>query len=269
MYNKNLPGRATLTPKFEDGVKTFIEWAKGQRGHMDGDKIRCPCRKCKNTNFRTPDEDYFEAATVPPVSEERTLVVHVEAGPSYFAFSQDGVDDCTRSCPIDTSPSSYCYSSGLYDYDESGLADRFYNIVNTADHPLWNCCTQLQLILPLDHTLPEDYYNTKKLVNDLGLPVEKIDECASLLEGETHTGRSHCMLSLEEPRNVRLGLCTDGFALHDQCGHTCSCWPVIIIPYNLPPGVRTYDHATDKAFMVWAALMWTVNNLPAYAMVSG
>ncbi|KAK4382522.1 hypothetical protein Sango_2728500 [Sesamum angolense] len=171
MYNKNLPGRATLTPKFEDGVKTFIEWAKGQRGHMDGDKIRCPCRKCKNTNFRTPDEDYFEAATVPPVSEERTLVVHVEG--------------------------------------------------------------------------------------------------ASLPEGETHTGRSHCMLSLEEPRNVRLGLCTDGFALHDQCGHTCSCWPVIIIPYNLPPGVRTYDHATDKAFMVWAALMWTVNDLPAYAMVSG
>ncbi|KAL0455724.1 UNVERIFIED_CONTAM: hypothetical protein Slati_0911600 [Sesamum latifolium] len=105
MYNKNLPERADLTPEFEDGIKIFIEWAKGQRGHMDGDKIRCSCRKCKNTKFRTSDEvsyhlcrrgftieyynwtshgeesvpEYFEAANVPPVSAEPTSVVHVEA----------------------------------------------------------------------------------------------------------------------------------------------------------------------------------------------
>ncbi|KAK4388230.1 hypothetical protein Sango_2429600 [Sesamum angolense] len=40
MYNKNLPGRADLTPEFEDGVKTFIKWAKSQPRHMDGDRIR-------------------------------------------------------------------------------------------------------------------------------------------------------------------------------------------------------------------------------------
>ncbi|KAL0349543.1 UNVERIFIED_CONTAM: hypothetical protein Sradi_4103500 [Sesamum radiatum] len=34
-------------------------------------------------------------------------------------------------------------------------------------------------------------------------------------------------------------------------------------------GVRTYDHATDRAFMMRAALMWTVNNVPAYGMVFG
>ncbi|KAL0344274.1 UNVERIFIED_CONTAM: hypothetical protein Sangu_1314800 [Sesamum angustifolium] len=34
-------------------------------------------------------------------------------------------------------------------------------------------------------------------------------------------------------------------------------------------GVRTYDHATDRAFMMRAALMWTVNDVPAYGMVSG
>ncbi|KAL0293918.1 UNVERIFIED_CONTAM: hypothetical protein Scaly_3133200 [Sesamum calycinum] len=31
-------------------------------------------------------------------------------------------------------------------------------------------------------------------------------------------------------------------------------------------GVRTYDHDTDWAFMMRAALMWTVNDLPAYEM---
>ncbi|KAL0336386.1 UNVERIFIED_CONTAM: hypothetical protein Sradi_4850500 [Sesamum radiatum] len=115
----------------------------------------------------------------------------------------------------------------------------------------------------------------------------------------------------EEPHNVRLGLCTNDFASHGQYGHTYSCWPVIIIPYNLSPGmcmsskyifltmvipgpsnskrlidvyleplieellqlwhvgVRTYDHTIDRAFMMQAALIWTVNDLPVYGMASG
>ncbi|KAL0417097.1 UNVERIFIED_CONTAM: hypothetical protein Slati_3541600 [Sesamum latifolium] len=34
-------------------------------------------------------------------------------------------------------------------------------------------------------------------------------------------------------------------------------------------GVRTYDHATDNKFIMRAALMWTVNDLPVYGMASG
>ncbi|CAL5208846.1 unnamed protein product [Lathyrus oleraceus] len=38
-----------------------------------------------------------------------------------------------------------------------------------------------------------------------------------------------------EPRNVRLGLCSDGFIPYVQVlGSEYSCWPVIITPYNLP-----------------------------------
>ncbi|KAL0411213.1 UNVERIFIED_CONTAM: hypothetical protein Slati_3711000 [Sesamum latifolium] len=32
-------------------------------------------------------------------------------------------------------------------------------------------------ILPHNHTLPFDYYSMKKLIRDLGLPVEKINAC--------------------------------------------------------------------------------------------
>ena len=38
-----------------------------------------------------------------------------------------------------------------------------------------------------------------------------------------------------EARNVRLGLCTDGFSPFGHYGQMYSCWPVIITPYNLPP----------------------------------
>ena len=38
-----------------------------------------------------------------------------------------------------------------------------------------------------------------------------------------------------EPRNVYLGLCTDGFSPFGMSGHNYSLWPVILTSYNLPP----------------------------------
>ncbi|KAK2413740.1 hypothetical protein QL285_036417 [Trifolium repens] len=114
-----------------------------------------------------------------------------------------------------------------------------------------------------------------------------------------------------EPRNVRLGLCSDGFTPYTQVSATpYSCWPVIVTPYNLPPemcmskpymflaavipgpssptvgidiylqpliddlkrlweGVLTYDISRKKNFTMKAALMWTINDFPAYGMLSG
>ncbi|XP_074288178.1 uncharacterized protein LOC141613344 [Silene latifolia] len=114
-----------------------------------------------------------------------------------------------------------------------------------------------------------------------------------------------------EPRNVRLGLCTDGFAPFGQFGKAYSCWPVMLTPYNLPPwlcmkkqfiflslivpgpknpkknldvflqplirelkelwevGVFTYDVSKKENFQLRASLMWTINDFPAYGMLSG
>ncbi|XP_052116487.1 uncharacterized protein LOC127746636 [Arachis duranensis] len=43
------------------------------------------------------------------------------------------------------------------------------------------------------------------------------------------------------PRNIRLGLCSDGFTPNIQFSKPYSCWPVIVIPYNLPPGMCMKD----------------------------
>lgn len=37
-----------------------------------------------------------------------------------------------------------------------------------------------------------------------------------------------------EPRNVTLGITTDGFCPHASLSNPYSCWPVIVVPYNLP-----------------------------------
>ncbi|KAL0292363.1 UNVERIFIED_CONTAM: hypothetical protein Scaly_2593600 [Sesamum calycinum] len=216
------------------------------------------------------------------------MMVFNATGPSFFTSYHECVpDDGTRSVLVDVGTSSYVYGrGGPYDYDESGLADRFFNIVHAADQPLCDGCSVVaelvdikadghsseriydiisqwaNRILPSDHTLPGDYYSTKKLIKNLGLPIEKIHAWTAgtrLLESETHTGRSPHMQSLvegsichpcnaeawkhfdrmyldfiEEPRNVWLGLSTDGSATH--------------------------------GFHDGAALMWTVNDLPASGM---
>jgi hypothetical protein len=41
----------------------------------------------------------------------------------------------------------------------------------------------------------------------------------------------------DEPRNVRLGLCTDGFTPFSFKAAPYSCWPVFLVPYNLPPSM--------------------------------
>ncbi|KAL4567614.1 hypothetical protein LXL04_023203 [Taraxacum kok-saghyz] len=40
-----------------------------------------------------------------------------------------------------------------------------------------------------------------------------------------------------ERRNVRLGLCTDGFSPYGISGSQHSTWPIIVTPYNLPPSM--------------------------------
>ena len=38
-----------------------------------------------------------------------------------------------------------------------------------------------------------------------------------------------------DPRNVRLGLAADGFNPFGNMSTSHSTWPVVLIPYNLPP----------------------------------
>ncbi|XP_050222731.1 uncharacterized protein LOC126672823 [Mercurialis annua] len=115
----------------------------------------------------------------------------------------------------------------------------------------------------------------------------------------------------DEGRNIRLGLCSDGFQPFPNFGQQYSSWPVILTPYNLPPGmcmkdefmfltvlvpgprnpkhlmdiflqpliaelnqlwecgVQTYDVHKRQNFQLKAALMWTINDFPAYSMLSG
>ncbi|KAI5342813.1 hypothetical protein L3X38_010689 [Prunus dulcis] len=114
-----------------------------------------------------------------------------------------------------------------------------------------------------------------------------------------------------EPRNLRLALSSDGFNPHSSLSSRYSCWPVILVTYNLPlwlcmkqkfmmltllisgpkqpgndidvylepliddlkslwVGIRgVYDAHNGEYFTLRAALMWTINDFPAYGNLSG
>ncbi|XP_047270411.1 uncharacterized protein LOC124899548 [Capsicum annuum] len=229
--------------------------------------------------------------------------------------------------------------------DPNPVSKKFYDLLDAADAELYPSSSLSQLVvvslmlnikiknnmsqrgynqmmqllkesLPEDNIVLDNYYQTKKLMRSLGLPVEKIDYCESgcmLYWGDDdehltsckfcskprykrcvgsrkrklvpykrmyyfpliprlqrlyashataadmrrhhdhkkedgvmrhpsdseawkHFNESHPFFAAK-PRNVRLGLCTDGFQPFSQSGRKYSLWSVIVTLYNLPPGM--------------------------------
>ena len=121
-------------------------------------------------------------------------------------------------------------------------------------------------------------------------------------EAWKHFDRVHADFTID-PGNVRLNLCTYGFNPYIQASSSpYYCWPIIVTPYNLPPeiwmtkpymflscvipgpfnptvgiddlkklwsGVMTYNISRKQNFMMGATLMLTINDFPAYGMLSG
>ncbi|XP_060182571.1 uncharacterized protein LOC132612291 [Lycium barbarum] len=220
------------------------------------------------------------------------------------------------------------------------VAVRLLSIKSDANISIAGMNAMIELMKELNPNLdiPDDYYKAKKLVSKLGLSSMKIDCCekgcmlyyrdnadlenckvcgisrfkqlASDGEAWKHFDRTFSDFA-NEPRNIRLGLCADGFTPFSVSVAPYSCWPVFVTPYNLPPemcmtspylfltcivpgprnpkslidvylqpliyelqtlwheGVLTYDISTKQNFNMRVALMWTINDFPAYGMLSG
>ncbi|XP_075075406.1 uncharacterized protein LOC142162713 [Nicotiana tabacum] len=119
----------------------------------------------------------------------------------------------------------------------------------------------LKNALPEGENLPLSFYETKKIVEGLGLKYEKIHACpndcmlfrkefanknvnkcnvcgASRWKNDARKIPAKVLRYLEfagDPRNVRLGLASDGFNPFGTMRTVHSTWPVILMPYNLPP----------------------------------
>ena len=53
-----------------------------------------------------------------------------------------------------------------------------------------------------------------------------------------------------DPRNIRIGLATDGFTPFSTSVSPYSCWPVFVTPYNLPPELVNKDEYMFLALVI-------------------
>ncbi|XP_019267397.1 PREDICTED: uncharacterized protein LOC109244716 [Nicotiana attenuata] len=190
-------------------------------------------------------------------------------------------------------------------------------------------------VLPKGNVLPNSIYEVQKIIKGLGLDYVKIDACVNncILYRKEYANLEQCPKCGEkrwmlthwhgkifdekypnfalDPRNVRFGLASDGFNPFGSMSNAYSMWPVILIPYNLPPwlcmkqsnlllsllipgpkspgmdidvylqplvddlkilwesGIETYDAFMKQNFFLRASLLWTINDFPAYGILSG
>lgn len=206
MYQRRREGPGLL--EFANMLETFIEFASSHPEFLDGEKMKCPCAKCKNRPYRDPFEVRMHIC-------QRGFV------PNYYVWTYHGEMSTAANLEYTYEPNTYHTmvmdaAGPEFNYNEmDGVeeapnpeAQRFYDMLTAADNELWPGCenhTQLSLVARLmalksEHHISErcfdqftsllkevvpnpnlvtsNFYSTKKLLRGMGLPVEKIDCCA-------------------------------------------------------------------------------------------
>ncbi|XP_068504678.1 uncharacterized protein [Phaseolus vulgaris] len=71
-----------------------------------------------------------------------------------------------------------------------------------------------------------------------------------------------------DARNVRLGLAVDGFNPFGDLSTSHSTWPIVLIPYNLPPWM-CIKQSSFILSMIIPAILWTISDFPGLGTLSG
>ncbi|XP_043814060.1 uncharacterized protein LOC122723981 [Manihot esculenta] len=320
-----------LNSLFLEGLNEFISAAKQFPGCLNGELIRCPCNqfKCQNHNFEYENTVRFHLMKYGFVRDYYQLVADA-AGPSFSpSISNEPPNQSTQRLYDMLAAANQELWPGCENHSQLSVVARILNI--KSEHHLSERCFDnifqfIKEILPIDNLFTDNFYSTKKLLEGLGLPIQKIHSCLNscmiywgednellrckvcdhprykrLRDGQSSSktqvaySKMYYMpitprlqrlyasnatakdITCAEKRNVRLGLCTDGF---QPFGQSRPRNPKDKLDVYLQPlvteledlwenGVETYDAFNKENFNLRAALMWTISDFPAYAMLSG
>ncbi|XP_071740172.1 uncharacterized protein [Rutidosis leptorrhynchoides] len=297
------------SPAYKKGLDKFIERIfskKGKDGH-----IYCPCKYCGN--HKRVDwvhgkthllcDGFFEGYKIPNVYFEP------DDTPTFEDADEDDMQALAQ-CIFNV------FEDEDEDEDEDDIQqtenqtvpnlndENFNKVLEDSKKELYPCCkfSVLSFIIRLFHSkcvgkcnekgfsmildtmreafshaaIPKSLYELRKIIRDLGLGYEKIDACPNDYSPAWKTFDYENSEFAKEPRNVRLGLASDGF---NPFGNMSVSHSNNIDVYMQPlvdelkelwdTGVNIYDTSTKSYFTVCASLLWTVSDFPAYANLSG
>ncbi|XP_073019376.1 uncharacterized protein [Primulina eburnea] len=229
----HLPSK--LVPEYEEGVKKFIAQARNYAKTRE--VILCPCKHCKNKKYLKFNQVYdhliikgfdpsytiwvFHGETYNSQSEAEGSSVGVqkkdetrEVGHTIAEAKDYELDDLLKD--VETPLFPVCTS-----YTKLSAVVTLYNYKSTNGHTDNSFNELLKIlgdVLPENNTLPQTVYMMRKLLKPFDLGYEKIHACPN-----------------DYPRNLRLGLATDGCNPFGDLSYRYSCWPLILVNYNLSP----------------------------------
>ncbi|KAD7477470.1 hypothetical protein E3N88_00606 [Mikania micrantha] len=233
--------------------------------------------------------------------------MHDEGQSSTAMEVDDGDDDGYQRMVLDSMPPSdynpthhaNLSSDTLGGHTPNPEAKGFYDMLQAADEPLWegkkatNCSkleaatnflnwkplfnvsteyynhilSMVKAMMPEENKLPESFYDTKKILQKLSLPKERINTAKDMTWHHDHKTKDGSMVHpsdgkawkhfdsinpdfANEIRNVRLGLCTDGFNPNNSNSNPFSLWPIFLTVYNLPPWMSLKDSFINLSLVI-------------------
>jgi hypothetical protein len=214
-----------LNPEFVDGVNEFVEFATREDNFLRYPKLRCPCKKCSCKQFHNVDDvmiylyerglmDHYYYWTNhgevrppdPPIMFPESYYGSSEHRDEFNLFEKMIMDHAGPSVGEAIQQADTIGEDRLEE-DPNPAAQRFYDMLKSAQAPLWDGCENyselsaslVALSLKFDYNMSEgcfnrmvefmrdalptgnrmvpNLYHAKKTVASLGLRCIKIDCC--------------------------------------------------------------------------------------------
>ncbi|XP_074322753.1 uncharacterized protein LOC141659723 [Apium graveolens] len=223
-----------LTEEYKNGVDDFIKFACDHLDPRDGGLIRCPCNDCVNKYFKDPSavkvdlylNGIMEWYTRWDLHGERDMPRGDTNTSSHNIHYNDEDMYDARDMLRDFADANRHFENFVE--EPNTKAKEFYEMVENASEPIYpnnpnfttlsfvnkllhwkhkhNCTNSgfdelihlFGSVLPVDHKLPRNYYDVRKMIRGLHMEYEKIDAC-----------ENDCMLFYKENRNkTHCDICT-------------------------------------------------------------
>lgn len=197
-------------PRYIQGADNFLEWAYSKL--RVGSKLRCPCKKCRNTLFKVRHEVRFDLLQNGFWQSYKVWDLHGEALVTTSNLPHGNnveEDDITEMIHDAYGVANTEDMNTLVENNEEPnlQAKKFYQLLEDAETSLYPNCDKVSKlsfivrllnlkclnhwsdksvdmlldlfkeVLPAGAQIPNSYYEAKKIIQDLGLDYTKIDAC--------------------------------------------------------------------------------------------
>lgn len=141
-----------LHSDFLAGLDTFINFASSQPMFMNGEKIKCPCKRCNNIPYKNKNVVRFHIKKYGFVLDYYTWIFQGETSGHTVEHRTAGHITENRTLNIDEGSSTYhtmVMDVAGPDFDDEDIeelpnpaAQKFYDMLKAANQELWPGCTK-------------------------------------------------------------------------------------------------------------------------------